>query len=143
MKLQKASRYALYAVLHLASEPGEQFSTADIAESYGVSIHHLAKVMRTLVRSGLIESVRGVGGGYRFTGNLRRTTLWDVIHQFESLESDIDTPDELSGSAEIVISGLDSVMNEIDGLNRATLDSITLKTLLRYGEENLERDSQV
>jgi Rrf2 family protein len=139
MKLQKASRYALYAVLHLASEPGKQFSTAEIAESYDVSIHHLAKVMRTLVRSGLIESVRGVGGGYRFAGSLRRTTLWDVIHEFESLESDIDTPDELSGNAEIVISGLDSVMNEIDGLNRATLDSITLKTLLRYGEENLDR----
>jgi len=140
MKLQKASRYALYAVLHLASEPGKQFSTAEIAESYDVSIHHLAKVMRTLVRSGLIESVRGVGGGYRFAGSVRRTTLWDVIHEFESLESDIDTPDELSGNAEIVISGLDSVMNEIDGLNRATLDSITLKTLLRYGVENLERD---
>jgi Rrf2 family protein len=135
MKLQKASRYALYA--------GKQFSTAEIAESYGVSIHHLAKVMRTLVRSGLIESVRGVGGGYRFTGSLRRTTLWDVIHEFESLESDIDTPDELSGNAEIVISGLDSVMDEIDGLNRATLDSITLKTLLRYGEENLERNDQL
>ena len=140
MKLQKASRYALYAVLHLASEPGKQFSTAEIAESYDVSIHHLAKVLRTLVRSGLIESVRGVGGGYRFAGSVRRTTLWDVIHEFESLESDIDTPDELSGNAEIVISGLDSVMNEIDGLNRATLDSITLKTLLRYGVENLERD---
>ena len=139
MKLQKASQYALYAVLHLASEPGKQFSTAEIAESYDVSIHHLAKVMRTLVRSGLIESVRGVGGGYRFTGSLRRTTLWDVIHEFESLESSIDTPDELSGNAEIVITGLDKVMNEIDGLNRATLDSITLKTLLRYGTENLER----
>jgi Rrf2 family protein len=141
MKLQKASRYALYAVLHLASEPDKQFSTADIAGSYDISIHHLAKVMRTLVRSGLIESVRGVGGGYRFAGNLRRTTLWDVIHEFESLESDIDSPDELSGNAEIVISGLDSVMSEIDGLNQATLDSITLKTLLRYGIENLEREA--
>ncbi len=125
--------------MHLASEPGKQFSTAEIAESYGVSIHHLAKVMRTLVRSGLIESVRGVGGGYRFAGNLRRTTLWDIIHEFESLESDIDTPDQLDGNAKVVISGLDVVMDEIDGLNRATLDSITLKTLLRYGEENLER----
>ena len=142
MKLQKASRYALYAVLHLASEPGKQFSTAEIAESYDVSIHHLAKVMRTLVRSGLIESVRGVGGGYRFAGNLRRTTLWDVIHEFESLESDIDSPEDISGNAEVVISGLDSVMNEIDGLNRATLDSITLTTLLRYGAENLERELQ-
>ncbi len=140
MKLQKASRYALYAVLHLASEPDKQHSTADIASQYGISIHHLAKVMRTLVRSGLIESVRGVGGGYRFAGNVRRTTLWDVIHEFESLQSEIDTPDELAGNAKIVISGLDSVNSEIDNLIRSTLDSITLKTLLRYGTENLERD---
>ena len=139
MKLQKASHYALYAVLHLANEPDRQYSTADIAESYGVSSHHLAKVMRILVRSGLIESVRGVGGGYRFSGNVRRTTLWDVIHELESLESGIDTPDELAGTAGIVVSGLGVVMNEIDGLNRSTLDSITLKTLLRYGVDNLEK----
>jgi len=135
MKLQKASRYALYAVLHLASDPDKQHSTADIAEEYEISIHHLAKIMRTLVRSGLIESVRGVGGGYRFSGNVRRTTLWDVIHEFESLESEIDTPDKLSAKAEVVIRGLDSVNSEIDGLVRSTLDSITLKTLLRYGQK--------
>jgi len=139
MKLQKASRFALYAVLHLAGEPDKQYSTADIASEYGISVHHLAKVMRTLVRSGLIESVRGVGGGYRFAGNVRRTTLWDVIHEFESLESVIDTPNELSSKAQIVVGGLDGVNSEIDGLIHSTLDSITLKTLLRYGIENLER----
>ncbi len=136
MKLQKASRYALYAVLHLASEPDRQHSTAEIAEEYEISIHHLAKVMRSLVRCGLIESVRGVGGGYRFAGNVRRTTLWDVIHEFESLESEILSPDELSRNAEIVVGGLGRVNSEIDGLVRSTLDSITLKTLLRYGSEN-------
>ena len=142
MKLQKASRYALYAVLHLAGAPDRQHSTAESAEAYGISIHHLAKVMRTLVRCGLIESVRGVGGGYHFAGNVRRTTLWDVIHEFESLESDIDTPDKLSRDAEVVISGLDSVNSEVDGLIRSTLDSITLKTLLRYGIENLQREQR-
>jgi len=66
--------------------------------------------------------------------------LWDVIHEFESLESEIDTPEELSENAEIVITGLDDVNSEIDGLIRSTLDSITLKTLLRYGTESLDRD---
>ena len=98
-------------------------------------------MLRTLVRSGIIESVRGVGGGYRFAGNVRRTTLWDIIHELESLESDMDTADDLAADAEIVISGLDTVMDELDGLIRATLDSVTLKTLLRYGAESLERDS--
>lgn len=140
MKLQKASRYALYAVLHLASSPDRHYSTAEIADEYDVSTHHLAKVMRTLVRSGLIESVRGVGGGYRFAGNIRRTTLWDIIHEFESLESDMEPPDNLSRPADIVVSGLEIVNREIDGLVRSTLDSITLQTLLRYGIEAIERE---
>lgn len=142
MKLQKASRYALYAVLHLASEPGRQYSTADIAERYGVSTHHLAKVMRALVRCGLIESVRGVGGGYRFSGNVRRTTLWDVISEFESLEAGVEVPDDINGEAEIVISGLETVNDELDTMIRATLDSITLQTLLRYGADATRRSRQ-
>lgn len=143
MKLQKASRYALYAVLHLASSPDRHFSTAEIAEEYDVSTHHLAKVMRTLVRSGIIESVRGVGGGYRFAGNLRRTTLWDIIHEFESLESGMEAPDDPSHSAGIVVGGLEIVNSEIDGLIRSTLDSITLQTLLRYGVEAIERENDI
>jgi len=142
MKLQKASRYALYAVLHLASEPGRQYSTADIAERYGISSHHLAKVMRALVRCGLIESVRGVGGGYRFAGNVRRTTLWDVISEFESLEAEVEIPAGVDGEAEIIINGLETVNDELDTLIRATLDSITLQTLLRYGDDATRRSRQ-
>ena len=58
MRLQRASRLALYAVLELAGAPGRQLSAAEIAEKYGVSINYLAKVMRELGRAGLVESVR-------------------------------------------------------------------------------------
>ena len=73
MRLQKATRYGLYAVLELAREPDRQLSASDIADRYGISINHLAKVMRDLGRAGLVEAARGAGGGYRFTGNARRT----------------------------------------------------------------------
>ena len=38
-------------------------SAADIAGKFGVSPHHLAKVLRQLTRAGIVESSRGVGGG--------------------------------------------------------------------------------
>ncbi|MEE2746021.1 MAG: Rrf2 family transcriptional regulator, partial [Pseudomonadota bacterium] len=88
MKLQKATQFGLYAVLELAREPDRQLSALDIAETYGISSHHLAKVLRDLVRAGLVESVRGAGGGYKFCGNSRRTTLMDIIHIFEEIGSD-------------------------------------------------------
>ena len=65
MKLQKATQFALYAAIELALEPERQLSAAEIAQKYGISLNHLAKVLRDLGRAGLVESVRGVGGGCR------------------------------------------------------------------------------
>jgi Rrf2 family protein len=130
MKMHKASLFALYAVLELASDPERQLSATDIADKYGISTHHLAKVLRTLVRSKLVQAVRGAGGGYRFTGVINRTTLLDVIELFETLESDLDVPGPRAQEGEAVVEELQSITREIDGLTRAVLDTITLETAL-------------
>ncbi len=130
MKLHKASLFGLYAVLELASDPERQLSTIDIADKYGISTHHLAKVLRTLVRSGLVQAVRGVGGGYRFVGTPNRTTLLDVIELFEVLESELDAPIPSGQAGEAIIAELQSITQEIDELTKAVLDTTTLETAL-------------
>ena len=131
MKLHKASLFALYAVLELAREPDRQLSTTDIADKYGISTHHLAKVMRNLVREGLVQAVRGAGGGYRFAGNVHRTTLLDVIQLFETMESELDLPTGKNQATDPIVSELHSISEEIDDLTKAVLDSITLETAIR------------
>lgn len=130
MKLQKASLFALYAVLELASDPERQLSATDIADKYGISTHHLAKILRTLVRSGLIQAVRGAGGGYRFAGVVNRTTLLEVIELFESLEAEHDMPSAADHAGGAIIEELQRVTREIDDLTKAVLDTITLETAL-------------
>ncbi len=130
MKMHKASLFALYAVLELASDPERQLSATDIADKYGISTHHLAKILRTLVRSGLVQAVRGAGGGYRFTGVVNRTTLLDIIELFETLESELDIPTPKGQAGEAVIEELQSITREIDDLTKAVLDTITLETAL-------------
>lgn len=130
MKLNKASQYALFAVLELAGDRERQLSTTDIAEKYDISTHHLAKVLRILVRSGMIQAVRGAGGGYRFAGNINRTTLLDVIQIFENLESELDVPDQTNQTNAPVVEELKSITDEIDDLTKAILDTITLETAL-------------
>lgn len=85
MRLQKATLFGLYSILELARDPERQLSATDIAAIYDISANHLAKVLRDLGRAGLVVSVRGAGGGYRFAGNARRTTLLDVINIFEDI----------------------------------------------------------
>jgi Rrf2 family protein len=130
MKLNKASLLALIAVLELASDPERQLSTTDIAEKYDISTHHLAKVMRNLVHEGVVQAMRGVGGGYRFAGNVNRTTLLDIIQLFETLESELDLP-HWSKAADPVVSELQSITSEIDTLTKAILDTVTLATALK------------
>jgi Rrf2 family transcriptional regulator, nitric oxide-sensitive transcriptional repressor len=131
MKLNKASLFALIAVLELASDPKQQISTTDIAEKYGISTHHLAKVMRNLVHHGLVQAVRGVGGGYSFSGNLKRTTLLDVIQIFENLESVLDMPNHCITEGGPIIAELQSITNEIDNLTKVVLETITLETAVK------------
>lgn len=131
MKLQVSTLIALYAVLELASDPSRQLSAGEIAERYGISTHHLAKVMRPLVREGLVQSVRGAGGGYRFCGRANRTTLLDVISLFEDLSSELELVNDGPLRSTKIGAALNAVRSEIDDLTRATLQSITLKTLLK------------
>lgn len=131
MKLNKASLFALFAVLELANDPEQQLSTADIAEKYGISSHHLAKVMRHLAQEGLVQAMRGAGGGYRFAGNVNRTTLLDVIQLFEKMESELDISNHWSQASGPIVEELQAVTNEIDHLTKAVLDTITLATALK------------
>ena len=130
MKLQKGTKFALFAVLELARDPSRQMSATDIAELYGISSHHLAKVLRDLGRAGLVDSVRGVGGGYRFSANARRTTLIDVIRIFEDISSDQRQAGDVGEKTDIG-HALQLVLGEIDGIAKATLSAITIDTLLK------------
>ena len=130
MRLQKATAIALYAALELADDPARQLTAVEIADKYGISAHHLAKVLRDLGRGGLVDSVRGVGGGYRFTGDAKRLTLMDVISLFEDVGVDAAAPPPRAAEPEIA-QGLRFVLAEIDRQSAATLRSITLATMLK------------
>ena len=125
MRLQISTGLAIFAVLELAAREGRRLSVAEIGEKYGVSSHHLAKVMHVMGRAGLVRSVRGAGGGYQFAGNARRTTLLDVAQLFENLNS----VEQDAGAADVTPEGqaLRGVLNEIDDIARATSDRSPLR----------------
>lgn len=129
MRLQKNTLIALCSVLEAAARPGQQVVAADVAEKYGVSVHHLAKVLRQLGREGLLESSRGVGGGYRFVANARRVTLLDVIEIFEDISARPVQGGEHEPATDEGL-GIARVLAEIDQTAKAVFGSITIATML-------------
>ena len=132
MRLRISAQLAIFALIELGMAPDRQLSVADIGEKYGVSSHHLAKVMHTLQRARLVRAVRGAGGGYQFSGNARRATLLDVIELFENVGSaDID-----AGESTAEGRALRQVLLEVGGIARATLGSISLATMFKLIDRN-------
>ncbi len=133
MRVQVATRLALFAVFQLAADPRRQLASAEIASRFGISVNHLSKVLRILGRAGLVEALRGAGGGYRFKGNPRRVTLLDVIELFEPVGSGGAEGDQEGTTPEG--RALHRVFEEIDDIARATLSSISLVTALKLVDE--------
>lgn len=73
MQLTTKGRYALMAMVQLAgSGENSVLSLASIAQEQQLDLRYLQQLFVSLRRSGLVEAVRGPGGGYRLAraGNL-------------------------------------------------------------------------
>lgn len=140
MKLQQATRYSILATLHMASRPNEQIPASELAEIYGVSQHHLAKVLRTLSRARIVESTRGAGGGCSFIGDARKITLYDIIRLFE--DDWLTPPNSVDEAPTDVSAELLRVLGEVDRITAATLQSVTLQTIINNAERAARRRRQ-
>ena len=65
MHLTQFSDYSLRLVLYLACHPEKVVSADEISRAFGISRHHLVKVVQTLTDLGVVEAQRGRGGGMR------------------------------------------------------------------------------
>ncbi len=66
MKLSTKGRYAMVALADLAMQPeGKLMSLAELSKRQDISLPYLEQLFVKLRRAGLVESVRGPGGGSR------------------------------------------------------------------------------
>ena len=65
MHLTQFSDYALRVAMYLGCHPGALVSVDEISRAYGISRHHLVKVVQALTDLGVVEAQRGRGGGMR------------------------------------------------------------------------------
>ncbi|MFQ5601122.1 MAG: RrF2 family transcriptional regulator [Candidatus Krumholzibacteriia bacterium] len=80
MVYSKSTQYAIRAMAQLAiAAPGEYVRTRDVARSSGVPLPFLSKITQELARHGLVQSLRGRGGGICLTRPPREITLADIV----------------------------------------------------------------
>jgi Rrf2 family nitric oxide-sensitive transcriptional repressor len=65
VQLTQFSDYSLRLLLYLAAHPDRLVPIDEVSRAYGVSHHHLVKIVQLLVDRQLVASTRGRGGGLR------------------------------------------------------------------------------
>ena len=80
MKLSTKGRYAVTAMMDLAIHDRDgPVTLADISSCQGISLSYLEQLFSKLRQSGLVEGVRGPGGGYRLGKPSNLISVADII----------------------------------------------------------------
>ncbi|HTJ97687.1 MAG TPA: Rrf2 family transcriptional regulator [Rhodocyclaceae bacterium] len=77
------SDYTLRVLIYLALNPDRLVTTRTIADGYSISEHHLTKVVHHLVKTGVIQSQRGNGGGIRLARAAEKIRIGEVVRAAE------------------------------------------------------------
>jgi len=89
MRLTTRGKYAVTALLDLSlNESGNKFiSISQIALRQDMSVSYLEQLFRNLRKAGIVQAVRGPGGGYRLS---RPSTEINVSEVVASVEDKMD-----------------------------------------------------
>jgi Rrf2 family nitric oxide-sensitive transcriptional repressor len=83
MHLTVFSDYTLRVLMYLALDQNRLATIPEIAAAYGISENHLMKVVHRLARTGIVESVRGKGGGVRLARAPGQIRLGAIVRASE------------------------------------------------------------
>lgn len=134
MRLTTKGRYAVTAMLDIALHRSSgPVSVVDIAERQDISAAYLEQLIGKLKRAGLVESVRGPGGGYQLGRDLPSISVSNIIG---AVGEGVDatrchgSADCQEGSMCLTHDLWAELSHEIDGF----LDGISLDTLVARSE---------
>ena len=126
MQLNVFTDYSLRVLVYAAGRPEEQCATADVAAAFGVSRHHIVKVVHTLQRLGYLTTFRGRGGGFQLARAPERIPLGDVIRQTEGTLALVECFDRGSACPLTPACGLKRALSDASDAFFSVLDRWTI-----------------
>ncbi len=83
--ISPTAEYALRAMVAIAQSGGDAVVTPTIAEITKVPPGYLSKVLQTLRKAGLVDSKRGLGGGFTLARAAEDVTVLDVVNAVDPI----------------------------------------------------------
>lgn len=132
MQLTVHTDYALRVLLYLAHFPERRVGTEEISTAYGISKHHLVRVVQTLAEAGFVHATVGRGGGVTLSLEPKDIRLGRVVRATEASFRLVECHDEAANTCPIVsVCGLKSLLDTALDAFLRELDRHTLADLVK------------
>ena len=132
MQLSAYSDYAVRVLMQTALRSPERTTVAEVAGTFGISRHHLVKVVHDLGRAGYLATQRGIGGGFTLARAPEEIRLGDIVRLGEESETVIDCKDGENHLCRLLPAcRLKGVLDEAAAAFFGVLDRYTLADLVK------------
>lgn len=84
--ISQTAEYALRAVVFLAKNPGTAYTAEQLSKATQVPAPYLSKVLQPLIKARLVQSQRGLGGGFSLEKQPDQITILQVINAVDPIE---------------------------------------------------------
>jgi Rrf2 family transcriptional regulator, nitric oxide-sensitive transcriptional repressor len=136
VQLTRFSDYSLRVLLYLAAHQDRLVSINEISRAYGVSHHHLVKVVQRLLEKNLIASTRGRGGGLRLNRPPSAINIGALVRATEPHFDLVECFDRATNTCPIdAACGLKGVLRNAQAAFLKVLDDRTLADFLPRAPE--------
>ena len=138
MLVSTKGRYALRVMLELAQDDGAAYLPLPaIAERQGISEKYLESIISVLAKAGLVEGLRGKGGGYRLSRELKDYSVGEILRLSEGSLAPVACLDRnKSGCPRAGKCQTLPMWEKLDSLINGYLDSVSLVDLIHPDAEN-------
>lgn len=110
----------------------KRMTVAEVAETFGISRHHLVKVVHDLGRNGYLATQRGIGGGFVLARAPEAIRLGDVVRLCEESDTVIDCREDRNHFCRLLPAcRLKPVLDEAAAAFFEVLDRYTLADLVK------------
>lgn len=83
LRISKLTDYATVLLAELARQPGACVSASLLADSTGLEVPTVSKVLKTLAKADVVNSLRGVNGGYRLARSPSNISVAAIVRAME------------------------------------------------------------
>lgn len=131
MKITALEEYGLRCLLQVARvEPQKGITISEISRKEGLSVQYVSKLTAILRKAGLIESTRGLKGGYHLAKNPSEVTLSEVSKAVGGMMFDEDFCGKHTGKKRVCVHEENCAVRSLWGVIYKYMDSVLEKLTL-------------